>query len=123
MPCVPISTGLIPTAFSAAITFSGVTLSTCGCLSLRNQRVTSLPMCRACKCSCTRFFPATACMYLLQCRRAADDFRNLLRDLGLPGPVVLARQLFDHVARVLGGGLHRDSAGALLPWAGVERAR
>src|SRR5882724_3707743 len=122
MPCVPMSTGLMPAAFSAAITFSGVTFSTCGCLSLRNQRVTSLPICRACKCSRTKVVAPWACIRLLQCRRAADDFRNLLRDLRLPRPVVLARQLLDHVARVLGRGLHRDPACDLLADGRVEEA-
>src|SRR5438105_3490082 len=101
----------MPARCSVAITFSGVTLSTCGSRSLRNHWVTSLPMCRASKCSRTRSLGVrVAAIGSLQRRRAADDLGNLLRDLRLAGAVVHARQLLDDVAGVLGGRLHGDAA-------------
>src|SRR5437899_5326714 len=47
-------------------------------------------------------------------RRAADDLGDLLRDPRLPVLVVDQRQLVDQGLGVVGGGLHRDHARALL---------
>ncbi len=44
---------------------------------------------------------------LFECRGAADDLGDLLRDLALTGPVVGAGEVLQHVARVVGRVLHR----------------
>jgi len=51
---------------------------------------------------------------LFQSLGPRDEFGNLLRDVRLPGAVVLLAEALDQVAGVLGGGLHGDAAGDLL---------
>ena len=46
--------------------------------------------------------------------RAADDFRDLLRDLRLPLPIVRPLQQLQDLARIVGGVLHRGPARAVL---------
>src|SRR5947208_603382 len=58
---------------------------------------------------------------LLEGLGAADELGNLLGDLRLAGAVVLEREVADHVAGALGGGLHRHAAGDLLADRGVEK--
>src|SRR5687768_9588072 len=58
---------------------------------------------------------------LFERRGAADDLGDLLRDRGLPHPVVGAREALQHVAGVVGGVLHRRAAGALLGGRGLHQ--
>src|ERR1019366_5220922 len=59
---------------------------------------------------------------LFQRRRSADDLADLLRDLCLPGAVVLQRQGLDHFAGVFRGSFHRDAAGDLLTHRRIQEA-
>src|SRR5262245_35584095 len=45
--------------------------------------------------------------FLFERRRSRDDLDQFLRDARLARPVVGERQLVDHLARVLRGGVHR----------------
>src|SRR5262245_49552429 len=58
----------------------------------------------------------------LQCLDAANDLGDLLGDLRLAGAVVLAGQGLDHLASVLGGGLHGDTAADLFADGRVQEA-
>src|SRR5262245_66221484 len=53
-------------------------------------------------------------------RLAAGDFQQFLRDVALPQPVVLEREVLDQVLRSFRRVLHRHHARALLACLGVE---
>src|SRR5438128_303560 len=60
--------------------------------------------------------------WLSQSRGAANDLRQLGRDLGLAGAVILLTQLPDDVVGVVGRGFHGDAAGDLFADRRVEEA-
>src|SRR2546422_6292174 len=66
---------------------------------------------------------ATAIVTSLSLQRlsAGDDLHQLLGDRRLPGAVVLEREPPDHLVCVLGGGVHRRHAGAVLRSLGLEQ--